>query len=89
MGDFLAVPMTDDGNRRFVEQQSKAQGFADEASYVLSLIELERKHAEKAQAVTKLRALIQESLDSGPAEPFPPGYFEDRKQKLLERMKNG
>ena len=56
-----------DALKAFVEEQADGPHYANVSDYVRDLI---RQEAARQKALAEMRALIQEGIDSGPAEPF-------------------
>lgn len=66
--------------KRFVDQQVREGDYAGASDYVRALI-------RKDQDVAKLRALLQEGLDSGPPEPVTEAWFEDLRRRVRARKR--
>lgn len=69
-----------DSMKRFVDQQVREGDYAGASDYVRALI-------RKDQDVAKLRALLQEGLDSGPPEPVTEAWFEDLRRRVRARKR--
>ena len=69
-----------DSMKRFVDQRVREGDYAGTSDYVRELI-------RKDQDVAKLRALLQEGLDSGPAEPVTKAWFDDLRRNLRARAR--
>ena len=69
-----------DSMKRFVDEQVREGDYAGASDYVRALI-------RKDQDVAKLRALLQEGLDSGPPEPVTEAWFEDLRRRVRARKR--
>lgn len=69
-----------DEMKRFVDQQVREGAYAGSSEYVRELIRKDRD-------VAKFRALLQEGLDSGPAEPVTKAWFDDLHRSLRARAR--
>lgn len=67
-----------DEMKRFVDQQVREGAYAGSSDYMRALI-------RKEQDVAKLRALLQEGLDSGPPEPVTDAWFDDLRHRARAR----
>jgi antitoxin ParD1/3/4 len=59
-----------DSLRRFVDKRVRDGAYAGASDYVRELIRKDRD-------VAKLRALLEDGLESGPAEPVTDAWFEE------------
>lgn len=64
--------------KRFVDQQVRDGGFSSTSDYMRDLIRKDRD-------VAKLRAMLLEGLQSGPAEPVDAAWFEQLRRRARER----
>ena len=69
-----------DSMKRFVDEQVREGDYAGASDYVRALI-------RKDQDVAKLRALLQEGLDSGPPESVTEAWFEDLRRRVRARKR--
>lgn len=69
-----------DEMKRFVDQQVREGDYAGSSDYMRALIRKERD-------VAKLRAMLQEGLDSGPAEPVTDAWFDALRRRLRARAR--
>ena len=53
--------------KTWVEEQAKGGGYATASDVMRDLV---RRAIRREEAIARLNALIQEGIDSGPAEPF-------------------
>lgn len=54
--------------------------FSNPSDYVRALIREDRRR----RAEDRLEALLLEGIESGPAEPFPEGFWEDLRHKIRD-----
>ncbi|MGB8715225.1 MAG: type II toxin-antitoxin system ParD family antitoxin [Rhodanobacteraceae bacterium] len=64
--------------KRFVDHQVREGGFSGTSDYVRELIRKDRD-------VAKLRAMLLEGLNSGPAEPVDDAWFDRMRQRARDR----
>lgn len=69
-----------DEMKRFVDQQVREGLYAGSSDYMRALI-------RKEQDVARLQAMLQEGLDSGPAEPVTDAWFDDLRRRLRARAR--
>jgi antitoxin ParD1/3/4 len=64
--------------KAFVDQQVAGRGYASSSEYLRELI-------RKEQDREKLRGLLLEGLNSGPGRVADAAYFEELRQRVLDR----
>jgi antitoxin ParD1/3/4 len=74
----MNVSLEDDLKAFATGERVKARGFSSASEYIRHLVRVDRE-------LDRLRGLIEEGLESGPAEPLPPGAFDE----LRRRARNG
>ncbi len=66
--------------KEFIDQQVAEHSFMTSSEYIRSLV-------RKAHAVAKLRALVQEGLESGPTIPMDEAWFEGKRARIRQAIK--
>jgi antitoxin ParD1/3/4 len=66
--------------RRFVDKQVRDGAYAGASEYVRELIRKDRD-------VMKLRALLEEGLESGPAEPATDSWFAELRRSVRPKTR--
>ncbi len=75
----MNISLTDD-LKAFVDQQVAEHAYASTSEYLRDLI-------RKQRDIEKLRGLLLEGLNSGPAEPVTPETFKQMREELRERVR--
>ena len=68
--------------KAWVEEQAKGGGYATASDVVRDLV---RRAIRREEAIARLNALVQEGIDSGPAEPFDFDAFRDEVRAELSK----
>jgi antitoxin ParD1/3/4 len=74
-----------EGAHEYIQEQLSTGQFSSPDEVISKTLE----EAREQQARRKLKALLQEGLDSGPGIPVTPEYLADRRAKLLARLPPG
>lgn len=69
-----------DDLKEFIDQQVAENSFMTSSEYIRSLV-------RKEHAVAKLRGMILEGMDSGPAIPMDDAYFERKRERIRQAVK--
>lgn len=69
--------------KEFVQDEVQRSGYSSASEYVRALIRAARRRI----AEEELEALIREGIESGPAVPITPEFWEERRQEALKRAK--
>ncbi|HCO42663.1 MAG: type II toxin-antitoxin system ParD family antitoxin [Sinimarinibacterium flocculans] len=75
----MNISLTDD-LKAFVDQQVAEHAYASTSEYLRDLI-------RKQRDIEKLRGLLLEGFNSGPAEPVTPETFKQMREELRERVR--
>jgi antitoxin ParD1/3/4 len=73
----MNISLTDD-LKAFVDQQVAEHAYASTSEYLRDLI-------RKQRDIEKLRGLLLEGFNSGPAEPMEPDFFDQMRQRARDR----
>ncbi|MGA7496386.1 MAG: type II toxin-antitoxin system ParD family antitoxin [Isosphaeraceae bacterium] len=68
--------------KHFVQERVTEGGFSSVSEYVRELIRADQKR----KGEERIDALLLEGLDSGQPIPVTPGYWEEQKRRLTERL---
>jgi antitoxin ParD1/3/4 len=66
--------------KAFVDEQVGSRGYTSSSEYVRELIRRERD-------IEHLRGLLVEGLESGPAQPLEPDYFDKMRARIRSRAR--
>ena len=69
-----------DDLKEFIDQQVAEHSFMTSSEYIRSLV-------RKEHAVAKLREMILEGMNSGPAIPMDDAYFESKRERIRQAAK--
>jgi Arc/MetJ-type ribon-helix-helix transcriptional regulator len=75
---------------RFVSEQTRLGGFESEAAYIKSMLEAEELRGRilsDSDASLRLRGLIKDGLESGPATEFTAADWADLESQVTRRPK--
>jgi antitoxin ParD1/3/4 len=75
----IALP---DSMKHFVQDRVSEGGYSSVSEYVRDLIRADQRRKTEE----RIDALLLEGLDSGPPIPVTPGYWEEKKRRLTERL---
>ena len=68
--------------KAFIEEQVAAGGYGTTSEYLRALI----REDQKAKARSRLAALLQEGIDSGPATPMTAEDWEGLRRRVHEQL---
>jgi antitoxin ParD1/3/4 len=73
----MNVSLEDELKAFATSERVKARGFSSASEYIRHLVRVDRE-------LDRLRGLIEEGLESGPAEPFTPDTFDLLRRRARE-----
>jgi antitoxin ParD1/3/4 len=68
--------------KEFVDEEVREGGYSSTSDYVRDLI----RQRQRRKAEETLRALLLEGLNSGPATPLEPDFFDKMRQRARARV---
>ncbi len=68
--------------KQFVDEEVREGGFSSTSDYVRDLI----RQRQRRKAEETLRALLLEGLNSGPATPMEPDFFDKMRERAHARV---